>query len=84
MAVFALIGFLASALTTIAYIPQTVHTMKLKHTKGLSLSWLVMLISGQTLYAVYGALVHSIPIVASSIAGVIMGSIILYHKLKYK
>lgn len=78
-----LLGLIASALITVSYIPQTVHTMRSKHVKGLSLSWLVILIAGSAVYVAYGLMVSSIPVVISSAAGVVLGAIILYHKLKY-
>ena len=78
------LGLLASVVITLAYVPQTFHTIKTKHTRGLSLHWLVLLDLGQVLYTIYGFLVPSIPIIISSGLGLVMVSILLAYKLEYK
>jgi len=84
MAVVFIVGLIASVLITIAYVPQVIHTMKLKHMKGISLLWLVILVSGSILYLIYGLLLPSLPNIISSVAITTMGSILLYHKIRYK
>lgn len=78
------IGIVASAIVTISYIPQVLHTMKLKHMKGISMLWLVLVVSGSALYLIYGLLLPSLPVTISSFAVAFMASILIYHKLKYK
>lgn len=79
-----IIGLIASIISTIAYVPQVVHTMKLKHMKGISLMWLVLIVLGSAFYVIYGFLIGSIPIALSSIAIGFMALILVYHKEKYK
>ncbi|MGD0729120.1 MAG: SemiSWEET family transporter [Candidatus Micrarchaeaceae archaeon] len=84
MDIVPILGLLASIIVTIAYIPQVMHTVKTKHTRGISKHWLIILDSGLILYTVYGILVSSIPIIISSGFGAIMISILLAYKIKYK
>jgi MtN3 and saliva related transmembrane protein len=78
-----ILGLASSILVTLAYVPQTVHTIRTKHTKGLSRSWLIIMIAGSLLYAAYGIMLPSIPIIISSVAIAAMAIIILYHKFRY-
>lgn len=84
MQLVVIVGLAASILITLAYVPQVLHTIKLKHMKGISLTWLVVLVSGSFLYLVYGLLLPSLPNIISSLAITVMGSILLYHKIRYK
>ena len=79
-----IIGLAASALVTIAYIPEVIKTVKSRHTRDLSLSWIVILDAGQLLFLVYGIGISSIPLIISGGAGVVMMSIMLVDKLRYK
>jgi MtN3 and saliva related transmembrane protein len=44
-----LVGFIAGTLTTVAYVPQVVRSWKLKETKDISLSMLVLYAVGVSL-----------------------------------
>ena len=81
-----IIGLAASALVTVSYIPEVIKTVKSKHTRDLSLSWIVILDAGQLLFLIYGfgLTPPSIPLIISGGAGVIMMSIMLADKLRYK
>lgn len=79
-----IIGLLAGALTTIAYVPQAIKVWRTKETRDLSLVWLVILAVGELIWIVYGALVWSIPVIATNIASVFLALVILGFKAKYK
>lgn len=79
-----IVGLVASAVVTVSYIPQVLHTIKLKHMKGISLLWLLLVVTGSALYFVYGLFLPSLPVAISSLAVAVMGAILVYHKLKYK
>ena len=79
-----IIGLAASALVTVAYIPEVVKTVRAKHTRDLSLLWIVILDVGQLLFLIYGVSIGSIPLMISGGAGIIMMSIMLAYKLIYK
>ena len=54
------IGLAASVLVTLSYIPEVWKTVKSKHTRDLSLSWIVSLPIGQILFLIYGIEIVSI------------------------
>jgi MtN3 and saliva related transmembrane protein len=79
-----ILGLSGSIFVTVAYIPQTVHTIRTRHTKDLSLYWLIILAIGLWMYAVYGISINSIPVIISSGAGGVLVTILLALKLIYK
>lgn len=54
-----IIGMFAGILTTCAFFPQVVKTVKSKSTDDLSWTWLVMMIAGVFLWLVYGYYIKS-------------------------
>ena len=79
-----LIGLLAGALTTIAFLPQVIQTWKTKSTKDISLGMLLTFCTGVLLWIIYGILVKDIPLIIANIATLSLASTILWFKLKYK
>jgi MtN3 and saliva related transmembrane protein len=78
------LGLIAAVLTTFAYLPQSIKAIKTKHTKDLSLPMVVMLEFGLITWLIYGILISSIPVIAANTVSIVLMSIILYLKLKYK
>jgi MtN3 and saliva related transmembrane protein len=78
------IGLAASIMVTVAYIPEVIETVKSKHTRDLSLLWIVTLAIGQVLFFVYGVGIASIPLSIAAGSAVIMMLVMLACKLKYK
>jgi MtN3 and saliva related transmembrane protein len=79
-----IIGLVAAFLTTFAFLPQSLKAIKTKHTKDLSLPMVIMLEIGLITWLVYGLLISSIPVIAANTVSILLMSIILYLKLKYK
>lgn len=77
-------GLVAAALTTVAYLPQTLKTIKTKQTRNLSLITYIILTTGVFLWLIYGFIIKDIPIVASNIPIFICSLVVLIFKLKYK
>jgi len=78
------LGLLAAALTTFAYLPQSIKAIKTKHTKDLSFPTLLMLEFGLITWLIYGLLINSLPIIAANTVSIVFMSIILFLKIKYK
>ena len=78
------LGLLAAALTTFAYLPQSIKAIKTKHTKDLSFPTLLMLELGLITWLIYGILISSLPIIAANTVSIVFMSIILFLKIKYK
>ena len=79
-----LVGFIAGASTTFAFLPQVLKTWKSKHTKDLSLALLSLLLLGVLLWLYYGVMMKSLPIVIANFVTFIFVFILLSFKLRYK
>jgi len=60
------IGMAAATITSVASLPQLFKTWKSKKADDLSYGLLVFLVSGISLWLVYGVLISSVPIVIES------------------
>lgn len=78
-----IIGLFAAGLTTFAFLPQVVKSIKIKHTKDFSLTMLIMLEFGLISWLIYGILIDSIPVISANTISIIFMSILMYLKIKY-
>jgi len=78
-----LVGFIAGTLTTAAYIPQVVRSWRLKETKDISLSMLVLYAAGVSLWLVYGIWTGALPVIAANGISLVLILVLLGIKLKY-
>ena len=83
MAYVDIIGFIGGALTTLALVPQAVKAWRTKHTRDISIWWILTLTVGVFLWLVYGILIGSMPIIAANTATLILAVIVLILKMKY-
>lgn len=79
-----LLGLLAGALTTIAFVPQVIKTWKTKSAKDLSLGMYSIFCSGVALWLVYGLIIWDIPIIAANLVTFSLAMTILYFKFAYQ
>ncbi len=79
-----LLGLFAAFFTTFAYLPQSVKTIKTKHTKDLSLYTMIMLEIGTISWFFYGLLISSIPVIAANTLSIVLITTILIMKAKYR
>lgn len=84
MDTFTIIGLIAATCTTIAFLPQVIQVIRTKHTKDLSLAMYIILTIGVALWFIYGLLIEDLPIIIANAITLILASIILGMKLKYK
>ncbi len=83
-AVFTFLGYLAGTLTTLAFLPQVLHTYKSKSVEDFSWKMLIAFNCGLVLWLVYGVYLHSWPMILAN--GVTLGlqGFIVGMKLKYR
>jgi len=79
-----IIGFIAAFLTTFAFLPQSIKTIKTKETKDISLTTLIMIEFGLISWLIYGLMSNSLPVIAANTVSIVIISIILILKIKYK
>ena len=83
MAYVDIIGFIGGALTTLALVPQAVKAWRTKHTRDISIWWILTLTVGIFLWLGFGILIGSLPIIAANVATLILAVIVLVLKVKY-
>lgn len=80
-----IIGLVAGALTTLAFLPQVVKTWRVKSAEDLSLGTFSMIFSGVALWLVYGLLTDDLPIILANVVtlglvGTVLGLAIHYRR----
>lgn len=78
-----LVGYMAAALTTVAFLPQVIKVWKSKSTRDLALPTLLSFIAGVLMWFVYGVLVKSTPIIVANAVTLILNLVLLRFKIKY-
>lgn len=76
------LGLAAGALTTTAYLPQAVRTLRSGSARDLSLAMLLLLVTGIVLWLAYGALSGLTAVVAANAATLALTLPILWIKLR--
>lgn len=75
------VGSAAALLTTLAFVPQVVKTLKTRHTRDISLSMWVMFSAGVALWLAYGILLTAWPVIAANAATLVLALIVLAVKV---
>lgn len=78
-----LVGALAAALTTIAFIPQAWMTWKTRRAEGVSLGMYSIFTTGVALWLLYGILLGAWPIIIANICTLTLALFILVMKLRF-
>jgi MtN3 and saliva related transmembrane protein len=77
------VGYLAAALTTLAFVPQAVQTIRTRDTRGISLGMYVVFTIGIAFWLVYGIALGSMPMILSNVVTFLLSATILGLKLKH-
>ena len=76
-------GYFAAILTTIAFLPQLIKTLKTKKADDVSLVTLIMFLCGVLSWIIYGYSISSSPILIANIITFILNFSILISKIYY-
>ena len=76
-------GYFAAILTTLAFLPQLIKTLKTKKADDVSLITLVMFLTGVLSWIIYGYKIASIPILIANIITFILNLLILVFKINF-
>ena len=76
-------GYFAAILTTAAFLPQLIKTLKTKKADDVSLVTLIMFLSGVGSWILYGYSISSFPILVANIVTFILNFFILVSKIYY-
>ena len=77
-------GFVAAALTTIAFLPQVIKTWRTKKAEDVSIVMLLLFITGLLFWIVYAIQTNALPVLIANIITFIFNTIILTLKLVYR
>lgn len=78
-----MLGLIAGACTTIAFLPQVIKTWKSRSAKDLSLSMFSIFTIGVGLWLVYGILDQNIPVMAANLITLMLAATLLVFKFRY-
>lgn len=78
------LGYIAAFLTTAAFFPQTIKTIKSRDTASISLAMYVMFTTGIALWLGYAFLIESMPMIIANIITFMLSATILVLKLSEK
>ena len=76
-------GYFAAILTTAAFLPQLIKTLRTKKADDVSLVTLIMFICGVFSWIIYGYKISSIPILMANIITFTLNVLILISKIYY-
>ena len=76
-------GYFAAILTTAAFLPQLIKTLKTKKADDVSLITLIMFICGVVSWIIYGYAISSFPILIANTITLILNLFILISKIYY-
>ncbi len=78
-----LLGLVAGALTTFAQLPQLMKILRTKSVDDISKGMYAMLITGVSLWVIYGMFISSIPVVVANAVALALVSTILFLDFRY-
>lgn len=77
------LGYIAATLTTAAFVPQALKTLRSRDTRALSLGMYLIFTVGIAFWLGYGLVLGSWPIILSNSLTLILAGIILVLKLRH-
>ena len=83
-AVFTSLGYIAGVLTTIAFLPQVLHTYRVKSAGDLSWKMLICFSCGLLLWFIYGVYLHSWPMILANSITLALQGFIMSMKVRYQ
>jgi MtN3 and saliva related transmembrane protein len=78
------IGIIAGILTASSMLPQVIKVMKEKKAEEISLLMLIVLITGITLWVVYGVMKKDMPIIATNAFSLLVNGVLIVLRIKYR
>jgi len=77
------LGYVAATLTTVAFVPQALKTLRSRDTRAISLGMYVVFTVGLCFWLGYGIVLHSWPMIVSNIITLVLALLILALKLRH-
>lgn len=77
------LGYLAATLTTLAFVPQAIMTIRSRDTRAISLWMYVTFTTGIAVWLAYGIVINSRPIIFSNAVVLPLAATILAFKVRH-
>ena len=77
------VGLMAAFLTTSAFLPQVIHTIRTRSTHDISLRMYSLYTIGIFLWLIYGVFLRDVPIMASNAITFLLSGTMLVLKLRH-
>lgn len=77
-------GYVAATLTTLAFVPQAVKTLRTRDTRSISVQMYVVFTIGVAFWLVYGIVLRSWPMIIANIITFLLAASILAMKLRWR
>lgn len=77
------VGLVAGFITSVAAIPQVVKTLRIRHTRDISIWQPLLLSAGVALWMVYGMLINDLPLILANIVPLICNIMLVGLKLYF-
>ena len=81
--VIELLGYISAIITTIAFLPQIIKTLKTKSAKDVSMGMFVLFTVGVFLWVIYGFLTNTMPVLIANIVIFCLAVTQILLKIKY-
>ena len=78
------IGIAAAVLTTSAFAPQALKVWQTRSTRDVSLAMFLMMVTGNTLWLVYGILINDLPLIVANAVTLALAASILVAKIRFR
>ena len=82
MSLVELVGFTAASLTTFAFVPQVVRTIRTRDTAAISLWTYLLFCAGVALWLAYGVLRADLPVILANVVTLAFAGTVLVLKLR--
>ena len=76
-------GYFAAILTTLAFLPQLIKTLRTKKAEDVSLITLIMFLTGVLSWIIYGYKISSTPILLANLITFVLNLLILIFKITF-
>ncbi len=77
------IGHIGSALSSLTFIPQVVHTWKTKSVKDLNLFMILIVFVSTIIWVVYGVLKGILPVIICNSIICVLSMVLIYFKFRF-
>jgi MtN3 and saliva related transmembrane protein len=76
-------GYIAAFCSTVAFLPQVWQTYKTRHAHDISYGMLLLLMTGMTLWFIYGVVIGELPVILANGITLILLVAITAMKIRY-